>query len=246
MKCIGVILCYIVLLSAQEFNFKHLLRLSYATDRSFEGSEMTIPFYPIGWSEDGTRFAYFVEPCTEGGADYSFHLIIQNMVTDSILFHYESSDSTTFYDSQKYNSLLAPHLTSNGIYQQMVDLTLNSWAEANDFSGLRYDVKIAIDSLPRNEYNDIPGVKIMVEKIRAGYGRKKGHLKTKTIYSQSYYNSQTKRHLYTGLQEYNILGTIWNNQRERFLVVVIERYRGWEGPPSIQRVRLVGCSVKGF
>jgi hypothetical protein len=51
-------------------------------------------FYPIGWSKDG-KFAFLVEPPDEACGCYFAHLVIQDLLTDKILWErkYEGEEA---------------------------------------------------------------------------------------------------------------------------------------------------------
>ena len=46
-------------------------------------------FYPIGWSRDG-KFAYYIEPVDEACGCYFAELIIQDLRTDKIVWHFKN------------------------------------------------------------------------------------------------------------------------------------------------------------
>lgn len=198
-------------------------------------------FYPIGWSED-KYFAFFVQPKNEAIGGYDLHLIIQNMNNDKIEWrwnyneyikkNWDEKTREDFVTIWNNNSILFNQkLNEYGITQVLDEEIMSSFPlKANDKT---YTARI--EKLGR-ENRDFGIYEIGRESVIInGEG-----LGSKVIFDQAYGG-------YNFLLNTKIIGGIISPNQERIAVIKINEKRGWEGPPNLLSVQIIGCHLeKGF
>ncbi len=254
MKSLLIFLSLITVLLSNEYNWEYLPRLHWVSEQSNTTLEHLEPFYPIGWSEDGTHFAYFVEPNTEAMGHYALRLVIQNMKTDAVVYDWYSINDPSFEElaetyfanfsgiCSRRNAELSEKLSEYGILQKRVEVVPGDLIRVPDDFAMKYLIELDAESDSENLYNEVSVAKITVSQQRSrGFGADFTP-SSKVIYNKSYRNEEGYTHPTAPLQ-CEIYGAIWNPLFDRFLVILGETHRGWEGPPHVQRIKLIGCSV---
>ncbi|MEP6903488.1 MAG: hypothetical protein ABJA66_17330 [Actinomycetota bacterium] len=195
---------------------------------------MTEPFYPIGWSEDG-KFAYYVEPADEACGCYYGTLVIQDLKTDKILWKdkYSGGDNEPVNENETIKDhwkdkqkLFYEKLAEYGIKQQK-QFTLNypSLKFENDLLTPKLEMNIKTDG---NFYVDGTVKLLMISKSKG----------KKTIYEERYKPKDTN-----GFRGAEVSGVLLSPFEARAAVVVIEVNRGYEGPPNVASINIVGSTL---
>ena len=183
-------------------------------------------FYPIGWSDDGQRFAYFVEPADEACGCYFGRLVVQNVVTDRIIASFDYSGEDNHPEAknvselwQQKNKVFEKMLQKNGIRRDnlpkmQIGQTLVAHGKSYPFS-LLSDKAASEDEQPLTQY------RLMVQ------NKGKAQLVSKITPTASNINSA-------------IVGYIPAPNGRRFAIVLVSELRGWEGPPNTTRFHIAG------
>ena len=221
--------------SAQSYSVPSRLMLAGDENEEQEAERADLlreHFYPIGWSKDG-KFAYYVEPPDEACGCYFSDLVIQDLRTDKILWRRGYSGEmekpetieTYWKKNQKEFSL---RLAQYGIVAKRFDLQTAPFEYQND--ALDFDLTQNI------EIEDIFAVGNVALRL---VSKTKG---AKMIYEEKYAPKD-----YSGFRSAEIGGVLTSPFEPRAAVVLIETYRGWEGPPNVTRISIIGASLtQGF
>jgi hypothetical protein len=187
-------------------------------------------FYPIGWSKDG-KFAYYTEPADEACGCYFARLVIQDLRTDKILWErrYNSEDGgadTLKKYWAKSQKEFSRKLAQYGIQAQK-KFSLHG-------SAINYQKDVLTPELKVNTtVNDEMAVSgdIVLQLI----SKEKG---SKTIYENKFDPKQ-----YDSFRSAVISGSLQSPFEPRAAIVLVETHRGYEGPPNITRIRIVGTTL---
>jgi hypothetical protein len=187
-------------------------------------------FYPIGWSKDG-KFAYYVEPADEACGCYFGELVIQDMRMDKILWQRDyNSDGKPEDTLKKYwaknRKEFSRKLAQYGIVAQK-RFTLQN-------SKINYQKDVLIPEIKVNtavDNEDKVAGNVLLQLISKQRGRK-------TIYEKKF---DPKK--YEGFRGAETAGGLLSPFEPRAAIIMVETYRGWEGPPNITQIRIVGTSL---
>lgn len=187
-------------------------------------------FYPIGWSKDG-KFAYLVEPADEACGCYLALFIIQDMRTDKILWEkaHEGSDQieeslVTFWRANRRE--FSDRLDQYGILApKFFVLEKTAFNYQGDALNTRLDVNV------KNEDAFSPTGNVILQLISKKSGKK-------TIYEEKISPEQTG-----SFMDAELGGVLVAPFEARAAVVIIEKHRGWEGPPHTTRLRVIGAHL---
>ncbi len=191
-------------------------------------------FFPIGWSKDG-KFAYYTEPGDEACGCYFGQLIILDTVNDKVLwsFKYNGLDDQ---DTPKYRAitdlwrknrkLFSGKLSQYGIIPQ------------GRFSLLTFPINHAGDqlrtSLKIEENKDEETIIYSkVKKATLQISSRGGG--TKTVHEETYPEY--------GPLDVKVLGYLKSPYEQRVAIILLEVQRGYEGPPHVTNVKVVGSSL---
>ena len=194
-------------------------------------------FYPIGWSKDG-KFAYYLEPVDEACGCYFGKLLIVDLKNDAIVWKFDyTSEDDAEGDSKKPKSLDALWNANRKLFSTKLS--------ENQIEPLRVP---RLASFPINYKSDrlMPSLKLErkpmseADRIYGDITRARVELTSrlngkKTVLDQQY--SEAKP-LYVGM-----LGYLTSPLEPRVAIVLVEIYRGYEGPPHVGAVRIVGASL---
>lgn len=185
--------------------------------------------FPIGWSRDG-KLAWVYEPPDEACGCYFFRLIVQDMVSDKVLWEYK-------HDSE---DLASPgSLKDIGEVWQAkgpeLEARLRSFGIERTGAVLqplspRLDAVFRTTALPE-------------DRSRFGFA----YLSSYEIEMRSSQGAKTifkSGPLEPGPLRVSSPGYFASPFEDRVAVIVQETWRGWEGPPHTARFRLVGCHLK--
>ncbi len=194
-------------------------------------------FYPIGWSKDG-KFAYYVEPADEACGCYFSQLVIQDLRTDKILWERSYSDEKK----------------AEGV---PLDTLENYWRKnRREFSrklaqyGIVPTAKFDLRASPINFRNDTLTFNL-TENIEFedifSIGGFRLQLISKEKGAKTIYKEEFEAKDYSNFQTAEIGGALISPFESRAAAVVIETHRGWEGPPNVTQIRIVGAwLIDGF
>lgn len=202
------------------------------------GQELIVErFYPIGWSRNG-KFAYYVEPGDEACGCYFAKLVIKDLRTDAVLwqFDYDSSDLQDTLKSRTPESLAA-------LWRYKRELFNSKLRE--------YDIKaqgpFALLSFPANYEGDQLTADLKTKETGQdqAYGiidnavlqlssKRKGK---KTIFEKTYKENDPMP------LDIKVLGYLKSPFEPRIAVVMVEVWRGYEGPPHTTHTSIVGATM---
>lgn len=187
-------------------------------------------FYPIGWSKDGV-FAYYVEPPDEACGCYFAHLVVQDLRTDKILWERKYSSEDKPEDTlEKYwaknQKEFSGKLAEYGIVAQKQFMLHDS--------AIRYQKDVLTPKLTdtsSTEDNFYITGSVVLQLISKKKGRK-------TIYAKKFNPKKVE-----GFLGAELSGSLLSPFEPRAAIIMIETYRGWEGPPHTTQIRIVGADL---
>ena len=220
-----------------ELRFNYLLRRLFPQfyGKSFPQEELiTENLFPLGWSRDG-KFAYYTEPGDEACGCYFAKLFITDLVNDKVLwsFDYNGLDDQ---DNPKYRAMRDLWRKNRKLFSDK----LNQYGiiPQRPFTLLRFPINHAGDQI-------IPDLKIEDEtdEEKRNYSQvKKATLRLdsrrgggKTIYEQAYPEY--------GPLAVKVLGYLKSPYEQRIAAIMIEVWRGYEGPPHTTHITVAGASL---
>jgi hypothetical protein len=193
-------------------------------------------FYPVGWSRDG-KFAYYLEPVDEACGCYFAKLVIIDLKSDVVLWQFDyTSEDPAEGKSKKPESLAAlwnanrklfsRKLKENNIEPQRRTRVL-SFPISDRTDRIRTNLGIERKSMSEEDriYGDITDVRLQLVSQNG----------KKTIFHRQY--SEAKP-LYVG-----ITGYLKSPLEPRVAIILVEIYRGYEGPPHVGAITIVGASL---
>ena len=200
-------------------------------------------FYPIGWSRDG-KFAYYIEPVDEACGCYFAELIIQDLRTDKIVWHFKNDpesrvdkDGAPLPDDmrklwKRNERAFAEKLRENGIVQQARFTFLPS---TFTISGRRYVAKLS--KISGDDGDGLTRIKKLTLQFTAP------RLGTKILFTEEYKGDQ----MYTSPLDAAVAGVFKSPFEDRVAVIMLNVQRGWEGPPHTVDFRIAGAHLfNGF
>ncbi len=197
---------------------------------------LTESFYPIGWSRDG-KLAYLVEPPDEACGCYFAKFVIQDLKTDKIIWQDQYTGEIEVKPEEDLNSfwpqrrkMYSAKLREHGIEPHRDFKLLGPRISfEGDVITPRIDIDITTD-----------GVFEVEGKVTVNMDSKR--LGTKVIRQDVY-----KKEDVNGFRNAEIAGVLLSPFEPRAAVIIVEELRGYEGPPNITRVKIVGSTLKtGF
>lgn len=211
-------------------------RRDYNRKNDLGGNFEVESFYPIGWSRDG-KFAYYTEPVDEACDCYFGKLVISDLKNDSVVWQFDYSSDEPEASDKKPRSLAAlwkanrklfsAKLNENNIEPHgAVRVLPNPITYKTD----RITPTLSFERKPMSEadriYGDISRVTVMVSSLQSG---------KKMVFDEKYPEGKP---LYVGM-----IGYLKSPLEPRVAIILIEIYRGYEGPPHVGAVRIVGVSL---
>ncbi|MBX7172481.1 MAG: hypothetical protein K1X72_16050 [Pyrinomonadaceae bacterium] len=224
---------------AQNKSFSQPKRLLLLGDTPEETNEnprlMKEYFYPIGWSKDG-KFAYYLEPPDEACGCYFGEIYIVDLRTDKVLWtkKYEGDmekpeDLKSTW--KKFQKLFSQKLNQYKIQAGKTFTLLGEAFEANgDSFKIDYFADVNLDEDPYNSKGSIT-VKMV--------SNKKGK---KNLYQKTFKGENN-----AGILGSSLGGVLKSPFESRVAVIRVDTQRGWEGPPHVTKISVVGADLnKGF
>lgn len=215
---------------------KRLLLLGDTTEETNENPRlMKEYFYPIGWSKDG-KFAYYLEPPDEACGCYFAEIYIVDLKTDKVLWtkKYEGDmekpeDLKSTW--KKFQKLFSQRLNQYGIVAAKNLTLLGETFEANgDSFTIDYFADVNLDEDP---YNSKGSITVKIISTNKGI---------KTLYQKTFKGENNAAILGSSLG-----GVLKSPFESRVAVIRVDTQRGWEGPPHVTKISVVGADLnKGF
>jgi hypothetical protein len=225
------------------------LKLQRTARRDFRGYHREYPgqqfyvenFYPIGWSRGG-NFAFYAEPVDEACDCYFARLLILDLRTDRVLWSFEYNG-----DSHEEDRKAGKPYSFATMWRANRKLFNDKLREFGIEPGGRFSLL----SFPARSGGDIVTADFKTQR-KPGldedarlYGvvgrttlrlnsRRKG---SKTVLDHAYKEGDALP-LYVGLAGY-----AKSPFEQRAAVILIEIYRGYEGPPNTGTVKIVGAGL---
>jgi hypothetical protein len=204
---------------------------------------MTEAFYPIGWSRDG-KFAYYFEPVDEECGCYFAELVIMDLRTDKVLYHFKNSweDRIDKEGAQipddirklwtRNQKLFDEKLTEHGIVQSpRFALQPTSFTSSGKTYVARVSKTMGKDGDGLRRVKDLS---LMLSTPSLG---------KKSLYDATYGGEE----LYGAPLDAAAAGVLKSPYENRAAVVMIKVQRGWEGPPHTVDIQIAGADLaKGF
>lgn len=225
-----------------EVRLQSLIRRRFASFYGGRpGQELIVErFYPIGWSKDG-KLAYYVEPGDEACGCYFAKLVIKDLKSDKILWQFDY-DSSELQDTMKnrtpeslaalwrykrdlFNSKLSEHKI---IAQTRFALALFPAVYEGDQLTAELKTKEASQAEQEQTLGVIKNASLQLSSKRKG---------RKTIFEQTYKTDEILP------LDMKVLGYLKSPFEPRVAVVMVEIWRGWEGPPHTTHTTIVGASL---
>ena len=195
-------------------------------------------FYPIGWSKDG-KFAYYLEPVDEACGCYFGKLVISDLKNDAVVWRFDySSEDDEDSNSKKPKSLVALWNANRKLFS--AKLSENNIEPHRPVRVLPFPISsesdrvtptLSIERKPLSKadriYGNISRARVQLTSRQNG---------KKTVLDQAYADAKP---LYVG-----IVGYLKSPLESRVAIILVEIYRGYEGPPHVGSVRIVGASLE--
>ena len=195
-------------------------------------------FYPIGWSEDG-KFAYIVEPADEACGCYFAKLIIKDLKTDAVLWDFDYESTAFDEKDNKPKSLLAFWRSNHALFSKKLNehkIRQEKGFALQPFPTLyQGDELTARLSLERNGQTwleeAVSAIRLQVNSKRRG---------KKTVYEKTDVADLM-------ILDVRLVGYLKSRFEPRAALVLIEVHRGYEGPPSVAKINIIGSDlISGF
>lgn len=185
--------------------------------------------YPIGWSKNGF-FAYVKETADEAVGQYMFELIIQNTISDKIVYSWKpenAPDKGSVKEMWKnYAMTFAEKLNEYEIIQQK-QIKLESTEFSSGENKFKITVENEMETNPDYGFEVVKSTEIFIKSPQLG---------SKKIYSYT-------ENDYSLTLAAKVSGVIKSPYEERCAVVVQTERSGYEGPPNVISVFLTGTNL---
>jgi hypothetical protein len=201
-------------------------------------SQLEEGFYPIGWSRDG-KFAYIVEPADEACGCYFAKLVIKDLKTDTVLWDFDYQSTGFGEKDNKPKSLPAFWRSNHALFSKK--LTEHKIRQEKGFALQPFPALYQGDELTARlslERNGQTWLKEAVSAIRLQVNSKRRG--KKTVYEKTDVADLM-------ILEVKLLGYLKSQFEPRVALVLIEVHRGYEGPPSVAKINIIGSDLfSGF
>lgn len=193
---------------------------------------ITASFYPIGWSRDG-KFAYLVVPADEACGCLTIHIFIQDLRTDKVIWR-ETYDGEVEPEVPETLDTAWPRVEK----EYSAKLRRYGIEQADKFELIHPAIRLG---------NDVLTPEVMVDIETDGVFEVDG---TVTVRMLSQRNGEKiiswiryhKKDV-NSIRNAEIAGSLLSPFERRAAVILIEEHRGYEGPPNITSIRVVGSTL---
>lgn len=196
--------------------------------------------YPLGWSEEG-KFAYLLAYPSEAVENYRLTLFIQDMLTDKIVEQreWEANKQPGNKGEQEYDFSFVWENQRN-VFRKVMEEHAIQEGTGNQFYRLPYkagNYSYAFASNNTKVVSDYTGGEIIRQHQLLA---KAGNLGQKRILRQDFGK-------YDLVLNTHALGLFKSPFEDRVAVVDAAEKRGYEGPPNVLKIMVVGCELEqGF
>jgi len=228
--------------NSQETTFKNPVAVKLTVNRSdynrnsIGGNFEVENFYPVGWSKDG-KFAYYVEPVDEACGCYFGKLVIVDLKNDTVVWQFDYSSEDDAENSKKPKTLAAlwtanrklfsSKLNENKIEPQRIARVLPfPIIYKTDRVTTNLSVERKTVSKEDRIYGDVARARVELTSRQNG---------KKTVLDEKYSEAMP---LYVG-----VLGYLKSPLEPRVAIILVEIYRGYEGPPNVGNITIAGASL---
>jgi hypothetical protein len=238
--------------TAQTYGIPKRLPLERAAKREFPKWNVTaarypglIPetLFPIGWSRDG-KFAYYFEPVDEACGCYFANLIIQDMRTDKVLWEFKYRQDDLIDDKGE----MPPEDTIGKLWRKNGKLFSEKLREHAIVAGT--SLLLGKSFVASDRPYTAKAIKKMGKDPDMGSERVDKLTFTLTspeLGTKSLYSADHSKEEYWFMLDAGVVGVIKSPFEDRVAIVGMEVNRGWEGPPHVGDVQIVGADLKtGF
>ena len=201
---------------------------------NFNDLLFTEEFYPIGWSGDG-KFAYIVEPADEACGCYYANLVIKDLKTDTVLWNF-GYVSTEFTKKDNLPKSLTAFWRFN---REVFSNKLREYRikQRTAFAILSFPITYLGDELTATLSLDRDRKRWAPELVSAIGLHMSSHRKGKKIVYEN------KDLTGSEILDVKLLGYLKSSFEPRVALILVEVHRGYEGPPHVARVSLIGSDL---
>ena len=188
-------------------------------------------FYPIGWSKDG-KFAYIYEPADEATGFYFFTFEIKDTQTNKVIWTWKIDVKDEVYEGslkktwKKNKDKFTSILNENKIIQN------------NDFKLNQFPI---IDK--DNTYKMSENIKYQEDTYGFGFdvvSNAEFKLESKDNKSITVFKESFPDNMILNMSANAYFKSPFEN---RIAAIITSQIRGYEGPPHVIRINVVGCSL---
>jgi len=228
---------------SQETTFKNPIEVKLRVNRrdynrnSIGGNFEVENFYPVGWSKDG-KFAYYLEPVDEACGCYFGKLVILDLKNDAVVWQFDyTSEDDGEDDSKKPKTLAALWAANRKLFSDK--LNENKIEPQRPTRVLPFPISFKTDrvtptlrverkAMNKDEriYGDVSRTLVQLTSRQNG---------KKTVLDEKYSEAMP---LYVGM-----LGYLRSPHEPRAAIILVEIYRGYEGPPHVGQLKIVGAAL---
>lgn len=192
---------------------------------------------PIGWSEDG-KFAYLLEHANEAVDNLQLDFIIQDMETDELVVKesWKAEDQPDYKEEGQYTTSMVWEQEWDH-YQEVLDYHAIEQGKGTALYELPYVYRGGVCSFTKENtmtISDYTGNEVI--KAHKLYAVRTDGA-SKRIRSATY-------NKYELMLQTTVLGVFRSPYEARIAVLEGEEQRGYEGPPNVLRLQLVGCHLE--
>lgn len=212
---------------------------------AFRGESLvTEEFYPIGWSKDG-KFAYYSEPGDEACDCYYAKLVIVDLVANKIAwsFEYDGQEAANEDRKDAPRSIAAFWKLNRTLFSDMLrgfkvepqgPFALSGFPIIRRLDQLKVDVKLKEKTDEDSRlYGTVTQATVQL------ISRRMGKL---TVWDHTFSEPDERFPL-----DVDVVGYLKSPFEDRIAAIVIEVYRGYEGPPHVTNIRILGANLSsGF
>ena len=194
-------------------------------------------FYPVGWSKDG-KFAYYIEPVDEACGCYFGKLVILDLKNDAVVWQFDyTSEDNGEGNSKKPESLAALWAANRKLFSDKLNenkIEPQRAARVLPFpiiykaDRMTPALRVERKTMGKDDriYGDVSRVAVQLTSRQNG---------SKTVLDQKYPEAMP---LYVGM-----LGYLRSPLEPRVAIILVEIYRGYEGPPNVGQLKIVGAAL---
>ncbi len=196
---------------------------------------------PLGWSPDG-KFAYFLEEANEAVQNTTIHFVIQDLATDEIVEQqtFKASEQAGYSEETDNYTVLTVWKQQEASYREMLErhnVKLGQGTTLLLLGDLAESIPFTFSSRDKMRKNELFAIKEVDQHWLVAANEKGGEKRI----AQQYMGK------YDLVLKTKPLGGFVSPFEERVAVLEGLEKRGYEGPPNVLRLQIVGCDLsKGF